>query len=160
MPSTTRRTVLASLGAVALGGASGCASLTSDDPPAGSLRFRNDHVLPHAITMRVAAVGSSPGDRPGDVGGEATVPPAQRTLAASTVVDPGATQTYDAVFTEPVWYAVRFAVDGRTPADGRLTFHPAPSDDERGTMLTARVSPSGEFSWIVSATGNAGPFGR
>lgn len=162
MPSTNRRSVLSSLGAIAFGGIAGCTSAEPDGPPAGSLRFKNDHDVPHSITMRVTGVGSSPGDRPGDVEGEPTVPPVQRTLTASTVVDPGVTQTYEDVFTEPVWYAVRFTVDGQALSDdaGLVTFHPAPAGDERGTFLTGRVYGSGEFSWVVTSTDNRGPFSR
>lgn len=162
MPSTSRRSVLASVGAIAIGGIAGCSTSESTETPAGSLRFKNDHDVPHSITIRVTGVGSTPGDRPGDVEGEPIVPSSQRTLTASTVVDPGGTQTYEAVFTEPVWYAVKFTVDGQELSEdaGLVTFHPAPSGDERGTFLTGRVYESGTFSWVVTATDNRGPFSQ
>ncbi|MFB6087937.1 MAG: hypothetical protein ABEJ85_05395 [Haloarculaceae archaeon] len=160
MPSTTRRSVLASLGAVAVGSIAGCNAVGSADPPAGSLRFVNDHDLPHAIRMEVTDVGDAPGDGPAAVTGDPIVPPAQRTLTASTVVDPGETQTYESVFTEPVWYAVQFTVDGREPENdaGITAFHPAPADGESGSTLTGKVYSSGEFSWVVGSTENPGPF--
>jgi len=160
VPSTSRRTLLASLGSVAVGGLAGCASLRSDRPPAGSLRFENDHDLPHAITMRVTDVGSDPGNGPDAVVGDPVVTPAQRNLTASTTVEPGERRTYEGVFTEPVWYAVAFMVDGRAPANdaGVTAFHPAPSTDERGSFLSGSVYASGDFSWVVSSTGDDGPF--
>lgn len=119
-------------------------------------------MVPHSITMRVTGVGSSPGERPGEVEGDPTVRPAQRRLTASTVVDPESSRTYEGAFSEPVWYAVRFSVDGEAPADGRgrVRFHPAPDGGERGTFLSGRVSPAGEFSWVVTSTGTPGPFAR
>ena len=162
MPSTGRRTLLASFGAVALGSVAGCASIGSERPPAGSLQFGNDHVVPHSVTMRVDDVGSEPGDRQGDVEGDPLVPPNQRRLTASTVVDPGERRTYEGVFTEPVWYGVRFTVDGDDPEEsaGSVAFHPAPADGEEGTFLSGRVQASGQFTWTVHSTGDPGPFER
>lgn len=158
MPSTSRRSVLASLGIVAL---AGCGFRSDGGPPAGSLRFVNEHELPHAISMQVTGVGATPGHGPSDVQGTVTVPPAQRDLSASTVVRPGETQTYEAIFTEAAWYGVAFHLDGQLPADnaGEVKYYPAPRDDERGHVLVGKVYRSGEFSWVVSATENPGPFG-
>lgn len=157
MPSTDRRTVLASLGAVALGGVAGCAS---GAPPAGSLRFVNEHTVPHSLSVRVTGVGAAPGDGPGEVRGDPIVPPAQRELSASTVVEPGERRTYEGAFTEPVWYAVRFTVDGDKPENGAgvVTWTPAPDDADGGNLLSGTVYPSGDFSWVISGTENPGPF--
>lgn len=159
MPST-RRAVLASLGTVAAGGLAGCARPDSGDLPAGSLQFQNNHDLPHAITVAVTDVGTDTGDDPGAVTGDPIVPAAQRSLTASASVDPGGSETYERVFTEPVWYVVEFTVDGRPPReDARTTvYHPVPPGKETGRTLTGRVYESGEFSWVVSSTENRGGF--
>lgn len=161
MPSTTRRSLLVTLGA-AIGSLSGCTTDQSDNPPAGSLRFVNEHTVPHSVTMRTTGVGSEPGDEPGAVRGNPIVPPAQRDLTASTTIEPDETQTYENVFTGDVWYAVRFTVDGEMPEHdgGATTFSPAPSDGESGTILSGRISSSGEFSWVISSTENSGSFDR
>lgn len=160
MPSANRRLLLASLGSVAVGSLAGCAGVTSDEPPAGSLRFENEHELPHVIAMRVADVGSGPGNGPGAVVGRPSVIPAQRNLSASASVEPGESKTYERVFTESVWYAVQFTVDGRKPHDntGATAFHPAPSNGKDGTFLSGKIHDSGEFSWVVSSTENEGSF--
>jgi hypothetical protein len=157
MPSSSRRSVVAALGTLAL---AGCADLGgSEDPPAGTLRFVNDDDLPHAVSVRVLDVGTAPGEAPGAVTGDPTVEPAQRTLTASTVLEPDESRTYRAVFTNRVWYGVEFALDGEVPDQGgRLEYHPAPGDDAPGETLTARVLPGGEFTWVVSATDDPGPF--
>jgi hypothetical protein len=155
-----RRSFLASAGLGALGATAGCALPESTGPPAGSLRFVNEHSVPHGIAMRVTGVGSGPGDAPGAVEGDPIVPPAQRELTATAVVDPGETRTYEGVFTEPVWYGVEFSLDGTVPGNGgAVAFHPAPQDGETAEFLTGRVYESGEFSWVVSATEDDGPFG-
>lgn len=121
----------------------------------------NEHTVPHAVTMRVTDVGSEPGDDPGTVRGTPVVPPAQRDLTASTTVEPDERKTYERAFTEDVWYAVRFTVDGTEPkSDGVTTFHPAPSEGDAGTILSGEVDRSGAFSWVVSSTGDPGPFER
>jgi hypothetical protein len=155
-----RRSVLAGVGTVVIGGVAGCSSPLSDRPPAGTLRFVNDHNLPHLVSMQVIGVGSSPGEGPGQVEGDPIVPPAQTELSASAVVEPGETQTYEGVFTEAVWYAVRFTVDGARLEDdtGVVSWSPAPSEDGQGSFLTGRVWESGEFSWSVSSTEDLGLF--
>lgn len=160
MPSTSRRAVLAGVATGTLGGLAGCAAGDTDDPPAGSLRFVNDHDLPHEILFRVTSVGREPGDAPGSTRGEVTVRPAQRSLAATETVAPGAQHTYEEVFTEPVYYGVAFTVDGRAPENdgGRIAFHPAPPDQDRARYLSGRVYESGEFSWVVSSTDDPGRF--
>jgi hypothetical protein len=160
VPSTRRRAFLASLGSAAAFGLAGCSRLRSGEPPAGSLRFENDHDLPHAITVAVTDVGTDTGDDPGAVTGDPVVPPAQRSLTASASLDSGGSETYERVFTEPVWYVVEFTVDGRPPReDARATvYHPVPPGEETGRTLTGRVYKSGEFSWVVSGTENRGGF--
>ncbi|NEU56238.1 hypothetical protein [Halorussus sp. MSC15.2] len=159
MPSTERRIFLGSLGTVALGGLAGCSVLGSDEPPAGSLRFRNDDTLPHSISVRVTGVGARPGGR-NSPEGDVAVTPEQRNLSASATAEPDSRRTYESVFTESVWYGVEFTVDGREPSDhaGETVFHPAPPDREHGFFLSGTVYDSGEFSWGVSSTQNAGRF--
>ena len=160
MVAMNRRAVLATMGTVALGGVAGCSSFTSDGPPAGSLQFVNEHSVPHAISVRVTDVGSSTGDDPREVEGDPIVPSTQRELTASTVVEPGESQTYEGAFTEPVWYAVRFTVDGSEPEDdtGVVAWTPAPPDDDRGNVLSGNVTPSGGFTWVITRTENRGRF--
>jgi hypothetical protein len=159
MPSTTRRALLASLGTAGLASLAGCSLIASEDVPAGSLQFVNEDVLSHEFTMEIADVGTEY-DREADtvVGDPAVLRPliGRRTTA---VVDADTTRTYQAIFTEPIWYTVRFTVDGEVPERGGLvSFHPAPSDGERGTYVGARVFEYGDFSPVVSATDNPGPF--
>lgn len=158
MPVTSRRSVLAGVGTFALGGLAGC-SLSESDPPAGSLTFRNDDSLPHAVSMRVTDVGTAAGEG-GSVTGDPVVPPHQRTMTAERSLDAGESDTYRGVFTEPVWYAVEFAVDGRRP-DGdawRVAYTPAPADGEGWRTLRATVSEAGGLYWTISSTGNRGGF--
>ena len=160
MPSINRRSLLASVGTVAAAGLAGCGLRGNVGPPAGSLQFVNEHAVPHAISMRVVGVGAEPGHGPDEVEGDVLVPPSQRTLTASTTVQPGETQTYESVFTEDAWYGVEFTLDGIRPADnaGQVKFNPAPTGGETGSVLVGKVYASGEFSWVVSATEDPGSF--
>lgn len=160
MSPPSRRSFLATLGTASLTTLAGCGITGSEKPPAGSLRFTNDHTLPHAVSMTVTGIGSRPGDGPNEVEGDPAVPPAQRELAASTVVQPGNSQTFEEIFTYDVWYGVRFTLDGAAPENnaGLVKFHPAPSDDERGSFLSGKVYESGEFSWVVTTTSDSGSF--
>lgn len=159
VPSTDRRTVLAAVGTAVGGGLAGCSTFSGGDAPAGSLRLDNRDDLPHLIGVRVTGVGERPGDD-GSTAGDVAVPPSQRELTASDTLSPGETETFPGVFTEPVWYAVEFAVDGEHPADGagRTLYHPSPPDRDRGRVLGGTVYETGEFSWVVSATSDPGAF--
>lgn len=110
--------------------------------------------------MRVTDVGTEPGEGPHSVSGQTTVPPAQRTLTASKTLEPGASETYPSVFTEPVWYAITFRVDGEPPANeaGRVVYSPVPDDEPDGRTLSGMIGRGGEFRWGISATENAGTF--
>ncbi|MFB6120516.1 MAG: hypothetical protein ABEJ68_05300 [Halobacteriaceae archaeon] len=160
MPSTRRRTFLATLGGLAAGSTAGCSLLGSEERPAGTLVFANDDSLPHAVSMRVTGVGAEPGDGDGTVTGTTTVPPAQRSLTATTTLDPDESDAYRGTFTHAAWYAVAFRVDGRQPENGTgtVTFNPRPAGEERGRTLTARVHESGDFTWAIGTTGDLGPF--
>lgn len=158
-----RRALLAAVGVLWTPGVAGCSRIGDEEPPAGTLRFANDHHLPHVIRFAVVGVGAEPAESGRDaddalVTGDVTVRPDQRELRASSSVAPGETQTFPGVFAEPVWYGVAFAVDGRTPEAGRLPFHPAPPGRDRGRVLSGRVYPNGEFSWVISTTENPGTF--
>lgn len=159
MERLTRRRLLGALAGVAGAGAAGCAALGPDDPSGGSLRFVKKDAVPQVLGMRVTDVGARTGEEPGTVTGDTTAPPAQRTLTARASVDPGASPTYEAVFTSPVWYAVEFSVDGRTPETGTTAFTPAPTDGGPGRYLAGRVSAAGDLTWTVGSAGGPGPFG-
>ncbi len=158
MPVGDRRTVLATLGWLTLGTTGGCLSWFDPPVPAGSLRFRNDHHLPHTIRLAVTGVGEAPGDGPGNVTGDVIVPPAQRELTSASTLEPGETETYEEVFAEPVYYGIQFELDGEEPGEdaGTVVFNPAPPDGDGGQFLEGRVYESGEFSWVVSGTDNMG----
>lgn len=160
MPSLNRRTFLAALGAGTVGSLSGCASLFDQSHPAGSLRFVNDHNLPHSIRIEVTGVGANPGEEPGKVTGDVIAPPTQRNLTASTTVGPADSETYENIFTEPVWYGVQFLLDGEIPDDnaGTTVFNPSDADESDWEILTGKIYESGEFSWVVSTTDNSGNF--
>jgi hypothetical protein len=124
------------------------------------LRFINDAALPHSIRVEVSGVGAEPGDGAGDVTGDVIVPPGQRNLTASTTVSPGATETYEGVFTEPVWYGVQFWLDGERPEDnaGTTRFNPTAANGGTWEILAGHIYESGEFSWEVRSTDNPGQF--
>jgi hypothetical protein len=160
MEPLDRRTLLTAAGALSLGSLAGCTDLFNRSPAAGSLRLENDHDLPHAIRLEVTGVGAEPGEGAGEVTGDVTVPPAQRTLTASTTVEPGESETYEGVFTEPVWYGVQFTLDGAVPDNdsGTTVFNPVGNAGDSWTLLGGQISGSGDFSWVISSTENPGQF--
>lgn len=160
MPSTNRRWFLASVGAVSIGSFAGCAMFSEQSPPAGSLRFENDHHLPHLIRLEVTDVGSEPGTGADGVTGTVTVPASQRNVTTATTVRPDSSQTFESVFTESAWYSVQFTIDGELPGDnsGTTRFNPAADDGGSDEFLTGHVYESGEFSWEVRTSDDAGSF--
>lgn len=154
-----RRTYLAALGTTVSGALAGCTARSGpDDPPAGSLRFSNAHTLPHAVRLRVTAVGSELDDRNRPTG-EVAAPPSQRDLSTTCNLSPGETATFPGVFTEPVWYDVAFTVDGQRPDESaRVPFHPSPPGREYVNYLAAELPESGDFTWAVVTTDNPGSF--
>ena len=161
MVARSRHTLLAALGTAATGVLAGCASPFSDEPPAGSLRFVNDHELPHVLGMRVVDVGSSPRPPPELVTGPTTVSAVQREPSTARSLDPDEHDTYRGVFSEPVWYAVPVTVDGRPPRNAeRTAFHPVPPDREDANYLPVQVHDSGEGLWVISETDDSGAFER
>ncbi len=156
-----RRALLTSLSALGISGLPGCSSFLNDDVPAGSLQFENQDNLPHVIGISVVGVGAeSETDSDGySVSGDVTVPPQQRELTASSSVAPGETQTFKNIFTESVYYLVEFTLNGTVPeTGGQIPFNPSPSTREYDSVLGGVVYASGEFSWRVSSTDNAGRF--
>ncbi|WP_353633988.1 hypothetical protein ABSL23_12695 [Halobacterium sp. NMX12-1] len=154
-----RRALLASLSAIGLSGLAGCAVFQSGDIPAGTLQFENRDDLPHVVGISVVDVGTDGGaDADGySVSGDVTVRPQQRELTASSSVAPGETQTFRNIFTESVYYLVEFTIDGDVPENaGRVPFNP--STREYDNFLRGVVSTSGELSWTISTTDNAGRF--
>ncbi|SEP33852.1 hypothetical protein SAMN05216388_11021, partial [Halorientalis persicus] len=57
-----RRALLSSLGVVVASSLTGCSTPGNEEPPAGSLRFANQHDLPHSIGLTVTGIGSEPTD--------------------------------------------------------------------------------------------------
>ena len=156
-----RRALLASFSAFGVSGLAGCSSLQNDDIPAGSHQFENQDNLPHIIGISVVDIGTeAETDSDGySVSGDVTVPPQQRELTASSSVAPGETQTFRNIFTDSIYYLVEFTLDGTRPeTGGRVPFNPSPSDREYDNVLGGIVYESGELSWKVSTTDNAGRF--
>jgi hypothetical protein len=160
MPSMYRRGLLAAAGALTVGSLAGCEFPAGQSVPAGSLRFENKHNLPHSLRVEVTGVGDATGDEPGEVTGDVIAPPSQGRLTASGTVDPAESETYDSDFTEPVWYAIQFGLDGGILPDnsGTTVFNPAQAAGGTWEFVTGRVDESGEFSWVVSTTENPGQF--
>ena len=167
MPSTQRRSFLWTLGATATSVTlAGCSMVPgrSDDPPAGSLTFRNDHSVPHELGFEVLGVGDSLGDRENGHETVVGIPDRavpERDLTATVVVEPGETRTYEAVLRSPVWYDVRFTIDDEYPGEdlARAVIYPARRGDDRPWQrLEGRVSDSGTLSWAVVSTEHPGPF--
>ncbi|WP_082238223.1 hypothetical protein [Halorubrum tebenquichense] len=165
MPSLRRRSFLKAVGIAGTGvSVAGCSEIRStespEDPPAGSLNFRNDHSVPHEISVEVLDMGTTIGERVDGhdtVTGTPDVVVPQRDLTATAVVEPGEARTYEAVFESQVWYDVRFTLDDEYPGEdsARTVFKPVhPDADITGRTLEGRVSEGGEFSWAVSAIGN------
>lgn len=157
MPS--RRAVLAIASSCVATGLAGCNGNSVDQPPAGSLRVVNQDTLPHELRMGVIDTGTAAGEEAGTVTGDPDIP-GDVSLTMTVHLDAGATQTHESVFSQSVWYAVEFAVDGRVPDTrrGRVAFNPAPSGADRGRTLEASVSDRGSFGWSIAATDNPGTF--
>lgn len=155
-----RRTLLTSVGAIGVSGLAGCSQFRNGDVPAGSLQFENRDDLPHNIGVSVVDVGAED-ETTADgysVSGNVTIPPQQRTLTASSSVAPGETQTFEDIFTEAVNYLVEFTLDGTTPEKGgRVPFNPSPSGGQYNSIVGV-VDSSGDVSWVIHATDNAGDF--
>lgn len=157
MPS--RRAVLAIASTCVATALAGCNGNSEVDPPAGSLRVVNRDTLPHDMRMEVTDIGTEAGEEAGIVTGDPDIP-GDVSLTMTAHLDAGATQTHESVFTQPVWYAVEFTVDGRVPEtrEGAVAFNPAPSGEDRGRTLEASVSDGGSFGWSIAATDNPGTF--
>jgi len=164
-----RRAFLSGLGVSGAVSLAGCSGLidglggdSTDDPPAGSLRFENRHDLPHVVGFTVTDIGTDLASGPGEDEQRVTGDPAtQQTgtdLTGSVSIDAGESRTYTGIFTEPFWYAVEFTIDGRAPETGRTAFHPAPPDRDRGRVIAGRVDRTGHLSWVESATDDMGEF--
>lgn len=154
-----RRTLLAALGTAGITTLAGCSGLFDDEPPAGSLRLENRHNLPHTVRMNVTDVGSD-GVRTDDgynVRGDVTVQPDQRRLRTSISVAPDEIKTFEAIFTEPVTYLVKFTVDGVVPENAVYTFSPGVSSRGNYAYLDAEVYAGGEFSASFRTTDTSGP---
>jgi hypothetical protein len=160
MVALSRRTLLKTTAAGAIGSLAGCTGLLDRSPPAGSLRFENNDNLPHAIRVEVTGVGAEPGDGPGEVTGDVTVTPVQRNLTAAATLEPGDSETYESVFTEPIWYGIQFTLDGEIPENdsGTTVFNPVETAGETWNILSGTVYESGELSWVISSTKNSGRF--
>ncbi|TMT77889.1 hypothetical protein E2L06_17930 [Haloterrigena sp. H1] len=155
-----RRTLLTTLGVLSVSGFAGCSQFRNDDAPAGSLQFENRDNFPHNIGISLIDIGAE-SETTADgytVSGNVTVPPQQRTLTATSSMDPGETQTFENIFTESVYYLVEFTLDSTTPGENsRVPFNPSPSEREYYTVAGV-VDSFGEISRVVRATDNPGMF--
>ncbi len=156
-----RRALLTALGTASAVSFAGCSRIRGESIPAGTLRFENHHELPHIISVAVSAVGAEPvtTGEGYDVRGDVTIPKTQRNLRASASVAPGETQTFEAVFTEPVVYLVEFTIDGTAPENGgRVPLSPVPDDRDYYNYVQGIVDEAGDFSWVSTTTNASGPF--
>jgi len=162
MPAMNRRTFLTAVGVGAGSGFAGCATVSDDEPPAGSLQFTNRDSLPHAVQLAVTDVGSELDSETRTVAGEITVPAPQRNLTATEQLPPEEATTYTGVFTEPIWYAVECTVDGHQTSDrdgvSQAMFHPAPPEREYVNYLQARIRDSGRVELAVVTTDTTGRY--
>lgn len=162
MPSITRRSFLATLGTAGVAGVAGCNAFGSEDVPAGALQVVNRDTLPHEIAMEVADVGAEYDEETREVVGDPIVPQPLRERQMTVVLDAQTTRTYEDIFTEPVWYTVRFTIDGEAVpnSDGTVSFYPGPREDSTvaGEYLRAGVHENGEQMLHLSGTDNSGPF--
>ncbi|ERG89051.1 MAG: hypothetical protein J07HX5_01202 [halophilic archaeon J07HX5] len=154
-----RRSLVAALGTAAITSLAGCNVLSDDEPPAGSLQIENHHDLPHTVRMIITDVGSDgiTTDDGYDVRGDVTVPPSQRRLQSSISLSPNKIKTFETIFTEPVTYAVVFAVDDAV-TETAYPFSPRRSSPGSYAYLNAEVYADGEFSASFATTGLSGPF--
>jgi hypothetical protein len=162
MPSTTRRSFVAALAGAGFGGFAGCNALGSEDVPAGSLELINRDTLPHEIAMKITDVGTEYDEDAQEVVGDPMVPQPLTERRTTAVLDADTTRTYDAIFTESVWYTVQFTIDGEaiTEPDGKVSFYPGPRTNSTvaGEYLTAGVLENGGKTLVVAGTSNRGPF--
>jgi hypothetical protein len=162
MPSITRRSFAAALVTAGVGGLAGCGLPASRDVAAGSLELVNRDTLPHEIAMEITDVGNEYDGDTREVVGDVMVPRAATERRTTAILQPDTTRIYEAVFTEPVWYTVRFTIDGEplTEPDGEVSFYPGPRDDSSvaGEYLRSGVRKTGEKTLVVVGTSNRGPF--
>ncbi|WP_092662203.1 hypothetical protein [Halorientalis persicus] len=153
---------MATLAAAGFGGIAGCSALGSEDVPAGSLELVNRDTLPHEIAMEITDVGTEYEEDAREVVGDPIVPQPLTERRTTAILQADTTRTYEAIFTEPVWYTVRFTIDGEvvTEPDGKVSFYPGPRNDSSvaGEYLRAGVLENGEKTLVVAGTSNRGPF--
>jgi len=162
MPSTTRRALITTLGATGVAGLAGCSAIGSRDVPAGSLQLVNRDTLPHEIAMEIVDVGTEYNEDTREVVGDPMVPQLLTERRTTAVLGADTTRTYEAVFSEPLWYTVRFTIDGEvaTEPDGSISFYPGPIEESNvaGEYLRVGTLENGEKTIVVSGTNNGGPF--
>jgi len=155
---------MATLGAIGFASAAGCNGLGSEAVPAGSLQLVNQDSLPHEIVMEITDVGNEYDEGAGEVVGDPNVPQYLTERRTTAVLEADTSRTYEAIFSEPVWYTVQFTIDGEVAPepDGRVSSYPGPLAESNvaGEYLRAGVLENGEKSLVVSGTDNSGPFER
>jgi hypothetical protein len=122
----------------------------------------NRDTLPHEIAMEVTDIGNEYDEDTREVVGDPIVPQPLTERRTTAVLQPDTTQTYEGIFTEPVWYTVQFTVDGEvvTEPDGEVSFYPGPRNDSSvaGEYLRAGVLENGQKTLVVAGTSDSGSF--
>jgi hypothetical protein len=150
------------LGVAGVGSVAGCNAVGSGEIPAGALQLVNRDTLPHEIAVEVTDVGTEYDEDARAVVGDPVVPEPLAERRTTAVLEADTARTYEAVFSEPVWYTVRVTIDGEvaTEPDGGFSFYPGPMEESSvaGEYLRAGVLENGEKTVVVSGTDNRGPF--
>jgi len=135
---------------------------SSEDLPAGSLKFDNDHTVPHEISIEVLNVGTSKGERRD---GHDTVTGTPDTAVPNEIslrqlsLNPDKHRPMNPCSSHESGMTFDSHSTTSTREDlGRTVFHPNSSSDETtGQILGGNVSDGGELSWQISTTDNLGP---
>lgn len=149
MPShqLSRRGFVAITGTSLVGTLAGCSYATEneDNYPAGSVRFLNEHHLPHTIGLRVTDI--VPLDSNEDLSTDAS---SQEGLSSTVALDVGEKRTYAEVFTEPVQYDITLTLDGGAERS-EMQFTPFPTNSVENQSLRIVVGTKGRLLGFQTA---------
>jgi hypothetical protein len=110
--------------------------------------------------MEIVDVGTEYDEDTREVVGDPMVPQPLTERRTTAVLGADTTRTYEAVFSEPLWYTVRFTIDGEvaTEPDGSVSFYPGPIEEGNvaGQYIRVGVLENGEKTLVVSGTDNGG----
>lgn len=161
-----RRALLSSLGVCGISCLAGCSATATEEPPTGSVRFSNQHDLPHVVGFTITDIGTETArsSESSVVTGDTrlSLPIHKQDLTTSVSIAPSETVLYPDIFSKqaqkPIYYAVEFTVDGSVPKEGgRIPYSPAPTTDER-YILSVDITESGSLSPEIVRTTNEGGF--